>query len=63
MNYWLQIATCALIFAVFLIFQFGDVHVYGITRLVSVFFEIAGPFAAFWLIILLWRGIKSATLN
>ncbi len=61
MSYWLQIVVCALIFAIFLIFQFGDIRVYGLTRLISAFFEVAGPCAAFWLIVLLFRGDKSPT--
>lgn len=56
MSYWIKIAACIVIFTGFLLFQFGVFHVYGITRILSALLDIAGPFAALYLIILLFRS-------
>jgi hypothetical protein len=59
MNYWTKIALCCALFAVFLAFELDFIHPYGITRLIFAFFQIVGPFAALYLVLLLLKGEKS----
>jgi hypothetical protein len=55
----LQIAICAVLFGAFLVFQFGNFELSGLGLLAKAFIEIAGTFAAFWLVVMLMKSNKS----